>query len=70
MDVLSVGGFTENDHAVGILGVEVVEKALGGERLVDTVPDRVAEFTLGHPTVDGQGGDQVHVIDTGVGRQV
>ena len=70
VDVLAVGGLAEDDHAVGVLGVEVVEKALGGERVVDAVPDRVAEFVLGHPPVDGQGGDQVHVVDTGIGRQV
>ena len=70
VDVFPVGGFTEDHHAVGIFCVEVVEKTLGGERVVHPVANRVTQFVLGHPPMDRQRCDQVYVIDSGFGCQV
>ena len=46
------------------------EQAVGGEGVVDPVAQGVAELVLGHAPVQGQGGDEHHVVDPGVGRHV
>ena len=48
----------------------VVEVALGRERVVDPVADGVAQLGLGHAAVQGQGGDEVHVVHAGGGGDV
>ena len=48
----------------------VVEQAARGEGVVDAVADGVAQLGLGHPAVQGEGGDEVDVVDAGVGGQV
>ncbi len=65
-----MGGLAEDDHAVGVLGIVVVEPARWGEGVVDAVADGVAQFVLGHPPVDGERCDEVHVVDAGLGGQV
>ena len=57
-------------EVVGVLGVVVVEQAVGGEGVVDAVADGVAQLGLGHAAVQGEGGDEVHVVDAGGGGQV
>ena len=70
LDVLAVGGLAEHHHAVGILGIVVVEATIGGEGVVHPVAHRVPQLVFGHPPVDGQSGDEVYVVDTGLGGQV
>ena len=48
----------------------VVEPAARREGVVDAVTDGVAQLGLGHPAVEGEGGDEVDVVDAGVGGQV
>ncbi len=67
---LAVVGGPEDHHPVGVLGVVVVQQAVGGERLVHPVAHGVAQLGLGHPPVQGQGGDDVDVVHAGLGRQV
>ena len=43
---------------------------MGREGVVDAVADGVAELGLGHATVEREGRDEVHVVDTGGGGQV
>ena len=42
----------------------------GHERVVHAVAEGVAQLGLGHPPVQGEGGDQVHVVDAGLGGEV
>ena len=70
LHVLAVGGLAEHHHAVGVLGVVVVEAARRGEGVVDAVADGMAQLVLGHPPVDGQRSDEVHVVDAGLCGQV
>ena len=67
---LAVGGGAQDHHPVGVLGVVVVEAPRGGEGVVDPVADGVAQLGLGHAPVQGQGGDQLHVVDPGGGGLV
>ena len=53
----------EEGQVVGVLGVVVVEQAVRRERVVHAVADGVAQLGLGHAPVQGQGGDQVDVVD-------
>jgi hypothetical protein len=48
----------------------VVEQAVGGEGVVDPVTDGVAQLGLGHAPVQGEGGNDVDVVDAGLGRLV
>ena len=57
-------------QVVGVLGVVVVEQTPRGEGVVDAVADGVAQLGLGHPPVQGDGADEVDVVDAGVGGQV
>ncbi len=59
-----------NDTAVGVLGVELVQQPARFERVVHPVADGVAQLGLGHPAVECEGGDDVDVVDTGVGGEV
>ena len=43
---------------------------MGGEGVVDAVADGVAQLGLGHAAVQGEGRDEVHVVDAGRGGQV
>jgi hypothetical protein len=63
-------GSAEEGQVVGVLGVVVVEQAVGSERVVDAVADGVAQLVLGHAPVQREGGDEVHVVDAGRGGQV
>ena len=40
------------------------------EGVVDAVADGVAQLGLGHPPVQGEGADQVDVVDAGLGGEV
>ena len=40
------------------------------ECVVDAIPDGVAQLVLRHPPVEGEGGDEVHVVDAGISRHV
>ena len=40
------------------------------EGVVDPVSERVAQLLLGHAAVQGQGGDQHHVVHAGRGRHL
>ena len=44
----------------------VVEATVGRERVVDPIAYGVAQLGLGHPAVEGEGGDEVHVVDAGL----
>ncbi len=70
LDLFALVGRAEERHRIGILGVVVVEPALGGERVVDPVTDRAPQLGLGHPSVQCECGDELDVVDTGVGRHV
>ena len=70
LDVLARFGLPEMDEVVGVLGVVLGEQAVGGEGVVDPVAQGVAQLVLGHAPVQGQGGDEHHVVDPGVGRHV
>ena len=65
LDVLALVGLAEVDEVVGVLGVVLGQEAVGGEGLVDPVAQGVAQLGLGHPAVQGQGGDEHHVVDAG-----
>jgi hypothetical protein len=67
LHLFAMGGGTEKGQVVRVLGVVLVEQAPGSECVVDPVADRMAELGLGHATVQGQGGDDVHVVDAGGG---
>ncbi len=67
---LAVWCLAQHDHAVGVLCVMVVQESLGGECVIDAVAHGVAEFVLGHAPVQGEGCDQVDVIDAGLGGDV
>ena len=70
LDLLALGRGAQEGEVVGVLGVVVVEQAVGGEGVVDPVADGVAQLGLGHAAVQGEGGDDVDVVDAGLGRQV
>ena len=63
-------GLADERHVVGVLGVVVVEEAVRGEGVVHAVADGVAQLGLGHAAVQGEGGDEVDVVDAGRGGQV
>src|SRR5690606_6938696 len=65
LDHLAVVGGPQLGQGVGVLGVVVVEQAVGSEGVVDPVADGVAELVLGHPAVQRQGGDELDVVDAG-----
>ena len=48
----------------------LVEHPARVERVVDAVTERVAQLVLVHPPVQAEGGDEVHVVDAGVGGEV
>ena len=70
LDLLALVGGAQEGEVVGVLGVVVVEQAVGGEGVVDPVADGVAQLVLGHAPVQGEGGDELHVVDAGRGGQV
>ena len=43
---------------------------MGGEGVVDPVAQHVAQLGLGGPPVQAVGGDEHHVVDAGLGRQL
>ena len=65
LHLLAVRRGAEVGHAVGVLGVVVVEQPAWGEGVVDAVADGVAQLGLGHAPVEGEGGDEVDVVDAG-----
>jgi hypothetical protein len=46
------------------------EQATGLEGVVDPVAEGVAQLGLGHPAVQGEGGDQDDVVDAGGGGEI
>jgi hypothetical protein len=65
-----VGRLAEDHHAIGVFGIVVVEQSARRERVVDAITDRVTQLGLGHTSVQRQCGDDVHVIDAGLGGHV
>ena len=65
LHLLALVGRAEEGEVVGVLRVVVVEEPLRGEGVVHTVADRLAELALGHPAVQRERGDEVHVVDAG-----
>ena len=65
-----MAGAAQLHHAVGVLGVVVVERALRGEGVEHPLAQGVAQLVVGHPAVQGQRRDQVHVVHPGRGRHV
>ena len=63
LHLLALVGLAQERQVLGVLGVEVVEEAVGGEGVIDPVADGVAQLGLGHAPVQGQGGDEVDVVD-------
>ena len=57
-------------EVVVVLGVVLVEHAARVERVVDAVAECVAQLVLVHPSVQAERGDDVHVVDAGLGRHV
>ena len=47
-----------------------VSRPCGGERVVDAVPERVAQLLLGHAAMQGQRGDEDDVVDARLCRHV
>ena len=70
LHLLAVVGDADDDHAVGILCVVVVEPARRGEGVVHPVADGVAQFGSGHAAVQRQRGDDVYVIGARSGGHV
>ena len=70
LDLLALVGGAEERHRVGVLGVEVVERPGRCEGVVHAVADGVAQLGLGHAAVQGERGDEVHVVDAGLRRHV
>ncbi len=70
LDLLAVIGGADERHTVGILGVELVQLSVRLEGVVDAITDGVAQLGLGHPAVQGEGGDEVDIVDTGLGGKV
>ena len=70
LHVLALVGHAQVEEVVGVLGVVLGEQAVRGEGVVDTVADGVAQLGLGHPPVEGEGHDELDVVDPGLGRQV
>jgi hypothetical protein len=65
-----VRGRADLEHPVGVLGVVVVDAPGRGEGVVDAIADGVAQLLLGHAPVQGEGGDEVDVVDARGRRQV
>ena len=65
-----MAGLAEHHQSVRILGVVVVELPPRGEGVIHAVADGMAQLGLVHPTVQRQSGDQVHVVDPCLRRQV
>ena len=70
LDLLAVVGGADEADTVGILGVELVQRPDRLEGVVDPIADGVAQLGLGHPAVQGEGGDEVDVVDSGLGGEV
>jgi hypothetical protein len=70
LHLLALLRLADEGHPVGVLGVVVVEQPGGSEGVVHPVAHGVAQLGLGHAAVQRQGGDQVHVVDAGLGRHV
>ena len=65
-----MAGLADHRHAVGILGIVVVQGAPRLERVVHPVADGVAQLHLGHPAMQRQRRDDVDVVDPGLRRQI
>ena len=63
-------GLAQVHQGVGVFGVVLGEEPVGGESVVDTVAEGVAELGLGHPPVEGEGDDELHIVHPGVGGHV
>ena len=69
-DFFAVLGDAEQDHVLGIFGIVVVERAVGCECVVDAIADGVAQLGFGHASMQRERGDEVNVVDAGLGGHV
>jgi hypothetical protein len=70
LDLFAVRRLAEVGQLLRVLGVVLVQQTARGECVVHAVADGVAQFGLGHPSVQGEGGDDVHVVDATLGGEV
>ena len=70
LDLLALRRGAEELQVVGVLGVVLGQQSTGLEGVVDAVADGVAQLGLGHPAVQGERGDQLDVVDAGLGGEV
>ena len=67
LDFLTLVGGAEEREVVGVFGIVLEQQATRLERVVHAVAEGVAQFELVHPAVQGERGDEVHVVDACVG---
>ncbi len=70
LEDLALVGVADHGEVVGVLGVVLVQEALGEEGVDDAVAEYVAQLVLVHPAVESQRSDDVHVVDAGLGGHV
>ena len=70
LDLLALGRRAEVLQLVGVLGVVLGQQAARLEGVIDAVADGVSQLGLAHAAVQGEGGDQLDVVDAGGRGQV
>ena len=70
LDLFALLGLAQVDQVGRVLRVVLGQKAVGCERVIDAVAQGVAQLLFGHAAVQGQGGDQHHVVHAGLGGHV
>jgi hypothetical protein len=70
LEHLAVVGGADDGEVVVVLGVVLVQHPARVERVVDAVAEHVAHLVLVHPAVEAERGDDVDVVDAGLGGEV